>query len=149
PLSVGAVGYYMGPNGATRHLRTLVEDADVILLIGNRTNQNGTDSWKLYPPTAQYIHIDIDGLEVGRNYEAIRVVGDARLALAALHAQLTKENLSGRRDARPALEATIKEGKTKFLEESEAVRSATATPIRPERIMQELNMRLTRDAIVV
>src|SRR5690606_21153631 len=39
PLSVGVVGYFMGPNGATRHLRTLVEDADVILLIGNRTNQ--------------------------------------------------------------------------------------------------------------
>ena len=33
-------------------------DADVILLVGNRTNQNGTDSWALYPPGATYIQID-------------------------------------------------------------------------------------------
>jgi len=51
-LSVGVVGYFMGTRGRTRHLRPLVEEADVILLVGNRTNQNGTDSWSLYPKTA-------------------------------------------------------------------------------------------------
>ena len=54
----------------------------MILFVGARTNQNGTDSWTLFPKSARYIHIDIDGQEVGRNYEALRLVGDARLTLA-------------------------------------------------------------------
>src|SRR5690606_1767119 len=74
-LSVGVVGYFMGTRGLTKDLRSLVTDADVIVLVGNRTNQNGTDSWNLYPKSAKYIHIDVDGQEVGRNYEALRVVG--------------------------------------------------------------------------
>src|SRR5690606_31305134 len=44
-LSVGVVGYFMVPNSATRYQRPLVADADVIFLIGTRTNQNATDSW--------------------------------------------------------------------------------------------------------
>ena len=50
PLSVGVIGYFMGPNGSTHFQKDLVSKADVIVLIGTRTNQNGTDSWKLYPP---------------------------------------------------------------------------------------------------
>ena len=84
PLSVGVIGYFMGPHSATRHQRELVTEADVILLVGTRTNQNATDSWKLYPRGAKYIHLDADGQEVGRNYEALRLVGDARETLRAL-----------------------------------------------------------------
>ena len=40
------------------------------------TNQNGTDSWSLFPSRARYIHIDVDSREIGRNYEALRLVGD-------------------------------------------------------------------------
>lgn len=69
PLSLGVVGYFMGPNSATRYLKPMVREADVIMLIGSRTNQNGTDSWSLYPQSATYIHIDVDGQEIGRNYE--------------------------------------------------------------------------------
>jgi acetolactate synthase-1/2/3 large subunit len=84
PLSIGVATYFMGPNGATRYVRPLVASADVVLLVGTRTNQNGTDSWQLYPKDATYIHIDVDGLEIGRNYEAMRLAGDARLTLEAL-----------------------------------------------------------------
>ena len=84
PLSVGVMTYFLGPNGNARHQRPLLENADVVLLIGTRTNQNGTDSWKLYPKNAIFIHLDIDGNEVGRNYESKRLVGDAKLTLAAL-----------------------------------------------------------------
>lgn len=49
PLSIGVVGSNMGPNGPTRFQRRLIAEADVVLLVGNRTNQNGTDSWQLYP----------------------------------------------------------------------------------------------------
>src|SRR5699024_1411404 len=63
-LSIGVASYFMGRNGCARYMRDLITEADVVLLIGNRTNQNGTDSWTLYPKNAQYIHIDIDPQEI-------------------------------------------------------------------------------------
>src|SRR3546814_15690656 len=93
----------MGNRSRTKHLRPLVADADVILLVGNRTNQNGTDSWSLYPPNARYIHLDVDSQEVGCNYEALRLVGDARLGLKALTEALKARDLGKRRTVRAAL----------------------------------------------
>ena len=149
PLSVGVVGYFMGPNSASRYQRSLVADADVILLVGTRTNQNATDSWQLYPKNATYIHLDIDGHEAGRNYEAERLIGDARLTLDALRVAILKKDLSQRAGARSALEAKIATNKTKGANESKAVRESANQPIRPERIMHELQSLLTGDSIVV
>jgi acetolactate synthase-1/2/3 large subunit len=149
PLSLGVIGYFMGPRGMARHQRPLVDEADVILLVGNRTNQNGTDSWKLLPRTAQIIHLDIDGQEVGRNYEALRLVGDAKLTLEALTAALHKRDLAKRKAARASLEARIAEGRQRHEAEAKPMLSADASPIRPERLMAELDRVLTPDHIVV
>ena len=55
-----------------------------MLLIGNRTNEDGTDRWSLIPGGARVLHIDIDPQEIGRNYEAMRLLGDAKATLDAL-----------------------------------------------------------------
>ena len=68
PLSLGVIGYFMGDGSRTRDMRSLVKRSDVVVLIGTRTNQNGTDSWTVLPPDARYIHIDIAPEEIGRNY---------------------------------------------------------------------------------
>jgi acetolactate synthase-1/2/3 large subunit len=149
PLSVGVMTYFLGPNGSARHQRPLLKNADVVLLIGTRTNQNGTDSWKLYPKNATFIHLDIDGNEVGRNYESKRLVGDAKLTLAALNEAMLKGNLEQRKKSRPALEKKISEGRAAYLKESESVRNAQSMPVRPERIMQEIQSNLTAESIVV
>jgi acetolactate synthase-1/2/3 large subunit len=149
PLSVGVIGYFMGERANARHLRTLVDRADVILFVGARTNQNGTDSWNLFPKSARYIHLDVDGTEVGRNYEALRLVGDAKLTLAALSQALAGQDLATRTSARAALEKTIKDAKRAFNEESHAMSGSDASPIRPERVMRELAAVLTPDALVV
>ncbi|AEC21241.1 acetolactate synthase catalytic subunit [Pusillimonas sp. T7-7] len=149
PLSVGVVGYFMGPNSTTRYQRPLVANADVILLVGTRTNQNATDSWQLYPKNAIYIHLDVDGHEAGRNYESERLVGDASLTLDALLLALKEQDLSLRASQRAQTEAVIAAGKEKGLSESLAVRTSNAQPIRPERIMHELQNILTEDSVVV
>ncbi len=150
PLSVGVVGYFMGTNSRTRHQRELVTDADVILLVGNRTNQNGTDSWALYPPGATYIQIDIDGEEIGRNFEAsVRLLGDAKLSLEALAEAMAARDLDKRQGARAALEARIADGTARYEAESEAVRTSNRAPVRPERIMQELSARIGPGDILV
>lgn len=149
PLCAGVVGYFMGPGSATRYQRPLVENADVILLVGTRTNQNGTDSWNLYPKNATYIHIDVDGHEVGRNYEAERLVGDAKLTLAALTQALTDHELSARKQARPKLEQDIAQARAKAHAEMQSTALSSAQPIRPERIMHELQKQLSPQSIVV
>jgi acetolactate synthase-1/2/3 large subunit len=149
PLSLGVVGYFMGTGGMARHQRELIETADVILLVGNRTNQNGTDSWNLYPRTARYIHLDIDPVEVGRNYEAERLVGDAKVTLAALSAALARRDLAKRAATRQALEARIADGRRRHRAEAAPRLSSTARPVRPERLMAETAKVLDPSSIVV
>ncbi len=110
PLSLGVIGYFMGPGSRTEKLRDMVGEADLILFVGARTNQNGTDNWTLFPQDARYIHLDIDGAEVGRSYEAMRLVGDAKLTLEALSAELKTRDLSKRYAARPAVQEKIAAG---------------------------------------
>lgn len=150
PLSMGVASYFMGHNGSTRHMRTLVAEADVVVLIGNRTNQNGTDSWALYPKGATYIHIDIDPQEIGRNYEAqVRLVGDAKVTLAALTAALQQQSLEKRASSRASVAAAIAQGKKSHQEEVQDLVTSDASPLRPERVMAELDRRLTADSVVV
>lgn len=149
PLSVGIVGYFMATRSRTKHLRELVTEADVIMLVGNRTNQNGTDGWSLFPKGAKYIHLDIDGQEIGRNYEALRLVGDAKLGLKALSSALDAEDGAKRKAARPALEKTIADGLAKGRRDAEEMETSNTSPIRPERLMRDLDSLLTPDHIVV
>ncbi len=149
PLSLGVIANFNGPNGAARDLRTHVQHADVVLLVGNRTNQNGTDSWTLYPRGARYIHIDIDGAEIGRNYEALRLAGDARETLAALTRALVAGDLSLRHAAREPLAESIRDQRASSWRASEPLRLSQSVPLRPERVMTELQHRLQPDAIVV
>ncbi|AMJ61570.1 acetolactate synthase catalytic subunit [Bosea sp. PAMC 26642] len=149
PLSVGVVGYFMADRSRTKHLREMVTGADVILLIGNRTNQNGTDSWSLYPAGARYIHLDIDGQEIGRNYEALRLLGDARLGIEALIDALQSGDLSKRRAARDGVEKGIAAGRFAGRRDADTQERSDASPVRPERLMRDLDGVLPEDAIVV
>ena len=149
PLSAGVIGYFMGTRGMARHNRALVETADVVLLVGTRTNQSGTDSWKLLPAGARFIHIDVDPQEIGRNYESLRLLGDAAATLDALAAAMGKLDLAKRRAARKALEARIAAGLKAHAEEAAPMLASAARPIRPERLMAELERRLAADSIVV
>ncbi len=149
PLTLGVVGYVMGSGSRTQTMRRLVAEADVVLLVGNRANQNGTDSWTLYPENARYIQIDIDPGEIGRNYEALRLTGDARLGLEALTAALTQQDLAKRKAARPGVEAAIKEGVAAWTKLTKAIRGRQRTPVRPEQVMALLDGMIDTDTIMV
>ncbi|MDF2097294.1 acetolactate synthase catalytic subunit [Aquibaculum arenosum] len=149
PLSVGVVGYFMAPRSRSSHLRELVTEADVVLLVGNRTNQNGTDSWSLYPESASYIQIDIDGAEIGRNYEALRLAGDAKLTLAALVEAMKAQESAGLDARRGALEARIAAGKEAHRKELTELVDMQAAPLRPERLMADIDAVLTPEMLAV
>ena len=149
PLSMGVIGYFMATRGMAKFLKPMVTEADVVLLIGNRTNQNGTDSWTLLPPGATYIHIDVDSMEIGRNYEAVRLQGDAKLTLRALNSAMAAQDLSKRQSARATIVSTIATARSQHQEEIAGVTQSDAAPIRPERFMTELEKQLSDDHIVV
>jgi acetolactate synthase I/II/III large subunit len=148
-LSLGVIGYFMGTRGMARHMRALVDRADCVLFVGDRTNQNGTDSWTLFPKSARYIHIDIDSMEVGRNYEALRLVGDAKVTLNALSDAMACLDLTVRQAARGEVEQKIAAGKKAFQTEAHAMLNSDATPIRPERLMNDLQSVMTSDVQIV
>ena len=144
PLSIGVTGYAQGKLSPTRYMRKIIDEADVILLVGTRTNQNGTDSWALYPDGARYIHIDVDSAEIGRNYEALRLNGDAKLTLSAIHAKL-----KGRREPAPDIEFRIAEAKQKHALDISPLEQSDASPIRPERLAADIRQVFTPETIVV
>jgi acetolactate synthase I/II/III large subunit len=149
PLSVGVIGSFMGPTAPGHHLRGLVRAADVILLAGTRTNENGTDAWQLLPRDATYISIDIDGGEVNRNYDAIRLAGDAMLTLTDLREELERTDLSLRSSNADGLAAAIADGKKRYAQDAGPLLTSDQVPIRPERVMAELDTLLPDDAITV
>jgi acetolactate synthase-1/2/3 large subunit len=144
PLSLGVGGNLAGRLSSSYHHKPLVAEADVVLIVGSRTAQNGTDSWTAFAPTAQFIHIDIDPVEIGRNYEALRLVGDARLTLAALRGRL-----AGRRHRSRAVVDAIATARAKHAAEIEPLRTSALAPIRPERLMADLQTVLTPESVVV
>ena len=149
PLTMGVAGYVMGKGARTFAMRPMLDRADVVLLVGNRTNQNGTDSWKLFSPDTTFIHLDIDPLEIGRNYESFRLLGDAKLTLAALRDAMLRQDLTVRKAARPALEAEIAAAVTGWRDTVSRIRARDGGPVRPERVMAELDKRMTADDIAV
>ena len=90
PLSIGVIGNSMGTRAPAKFFKEYIDRADLIILIGTRTNENGTAGWTLFPQSAKFAQIDIDPEELGRNYPALRLLGDARETIKALTTSLTR-----------------------------------------------------------
>jgi len=148
PLSLGVFGNCMGNGARTQHLRSYASEADLVLLIGNRTNANGTASWTLFSPGTRFIHIDIDSFEIGRNYEAMRLAGDAKATLSALLEELSEKDFPNRaanleRIGKDTAEARAKSNA--FLDEMGPGKQGA---VRPEHLMRVLDPLLRPEDIV-
>ncbi|MGE7664657.1 acetolactate synthase catalytic subunit [Ureibacillus composti] len=147
PLTFGPIGYYMGNRSRTKYLREYVKQADVILLIGNRTNQNGTDSWTLLPNDATYIHLDISPSEIGRNYPSLRLAGDAKMSLEKLYELLEEQGV--RRSSRVEVKEVIEQSRQQYSQEVASYLDKKNEVLHIEHILVELNKQLEEDHIVV
>ena len=91
----------------------------------------------------------MDGEEISRNYESLRIVGDARLSLEELATRLLACDLGKRRSVRESLVSEISDAFSKYDSVSDAIRRSPSTPAKPERLMSDLEHILTPDDIVV
>ncbi len=138
-LSLGVFGNCMGHGARAQHLRSYATDADLVVLIGTRTNSNGTDNWTLFSSQTRFIHIDIDSFEVGRNYEAMRLVGDAKATLAALLDELTEKDFPNRAANLERISKSTAEALAKSKAILEEIGPGRQGAVRPEHLMRVLD----------
>ncbi|MGH6717734.1 MAG: acetolactate synthase catalytic subunit [Alphaproteobacteria bacterium] len=149
PLALGVIGNVMGRFGPSHYHRLLFDEADLVVFVGCRTAQNDTDGWTLVRPGTEVMHIDIDPAELGRNYTALRLAGDARLTLEALVRDAAADDDAAVATRVPALARRIAEGRAKAAADAAPLLASNASPLRPERVMAEVEKVLTEDTIVV
>jgi acetolactate synthase I/II/III large subunit len=145
PLAVGVVG----SNGGTRPTRGMVEMADLVVFVGCRAGSVTTERWRFPEPgKVKVVHIDADPAVIGASYPTeVAIISDARLALAELRSILAQQpqpfaarDLDARR---------IAQAKEKKFASFSALARSDERPIKPERVVTDLQAVLPEDAIIV
>lgn len=145
PVSIGIVG----GNGARPYANEALREADLMILIGTRTNSVTTLNWTL-PSKEQVrvVQIDVDPAQVGQNYRAdASVLGDAMLALRdLLNAVDLRTSLV---QDRKAWLAELANRKQDYFDQAEARAAETSQPIKPQRVFSVLRRILDPETVIV
>ena len=139
PLCVGVVGGY-----ARACANRAVCEADLVIYVGSRTGGMTTHEWRVPPPGAAIIQIDIDAAEIGRNYPVVAgMQADAKAALSGLAVACAGQP--------PRVEWAARVGDlvTEWRDGLESLMTSDAVPMRTERLCRELTNLLPHDAILV
>ncbi|MEK6216668.1 MAG: thiamine pyrophosphate-dependent enzyme, partial [Boseongicola sp.] len=142
PNCIGVVG----SNGGVIATRELVQAADLVVFIGCRAGSVTTELWRYPTKGTRIIHIDSDAEVIGASYPTeVAVVSDARLALAALNAALSKlgpqDGFGGAKAVEPL--------KARKWAAFHKLSASADSPIKPERTIAALRKVLDDDAIIV
>ena len=145
PLAVGVVG----SNGGTMETRAVVDASDLVVFVGCRAGSVTTERRRHPAPgRARIVHIDVDPAVIGANYETdAALVGDARLCLSALLEELTQRLDDPAK--RPGVRQAVAEAKARKFAAFEELARSTDRPIKPERVVAELQALLPADAVIV
>jgi len=137
----------VGSNGGVPVTRAVVDAADLIVYAGCRAGSVTTERWRSPKKGVKIVHIDSDPMAISANYPTdVAVVADARLAFEALNRafdQLGTEKVDF--DGRSKVTAAKA---IKFAAFDELAASDDM-PIKPERVIAELNRVLPSDAVIV
>ena len=134
----GMVGLY--GRSCTNHI---VDEADLIIYAGSNTSDHTTANWNLPRAGIPIIQIDLDPVEIGRNYAGtIGIQSDVRAGLETLTANAPP----GRHDAWLKHTQSLVDA---WKEELKAEFTRSEIPMRPQRLCKELTNVLPEDAILV
>jgi len=141
---------YVGPPGGRGAGEALeaMHRADVLLALGTRVNQ-GSTSWNysVINPQSRIVQVDIDALEIGRNYPVeVGIIGDAKAVAQQLLRALRNQFPEGRPNPawRGEVEALASRRRARLRAEIEL----TGEPMMPQRVYPELLKALPRDCMV-
>ena len=144
PLLVGQTGFW-----GLEFTHSITLNADVILGLGTRFAEADSSSWyqgvTFDPDKTTFLQIDIDPMEIGRNYPVeIGAVGDLKIGLAQILDEVKKICPEGK--SNPELRAKIAETKAAFKKENEAISNDGRFPMTPQRILKDVKEVLPEDA---
>jgi acetolactate synthase-1/2/3 large subunit len=141
PLSIGVVGSY-----SRWCANRVVSEADMVLFIGSHTGDQVTNGWTVPRQGTPVIQIDIDPLELGRNYpNIVGLMGDAKITVRRLIECLPSHSKKNNSRWAQRAQQLVKD----WQDELEQFRNSDATPIRPERLCKELTEVLPSNAVLV
>jgi len=147
-LSLGDIG-----RNGTYPANQTARSCDVLLAFGCRFDDRVSSAWVpgysfSIPPT-RLIQVDIDPDEIGRNYPAhIGVLGDAKSVLKQMLTLIQTQNDEGTQKNVTWLDQ-IAGWKQEWKEFNQPHFSSNATPINPQRIIQDMRDVLPNDAILL
>ncbi len=137
PLYHGTLGLY--GRSCANHV---VAEADLVIFAGSNTSDHTTANWKMPQPGTAIIQIDIDPVEIGRNYPGvIGIQSDVRKALEVL-----ATGTAARHDEWLARTRAFVD---EWRKEADKARASEQVPMRPERICGELTEVLPKNAILI
>jgi acetolactate synthase-1/2/3 large subunit len=144
-LSLGPFGYSGSPLAQWYLLESGV---DVLLAVGTSLSEWGTLGWDTrLQPSEALLHVDIDPYEIGKNYRVtVPIIGDAKSGLTELCYEIRRQQqryLHWRRGRGP-LEPPP--NRPRFL--NAAAMDSNAVPVKPQRLMRDLQEALPRDTLV-
>ena len=141
---------YIGPPGGrgSGEAHETMDKADVILALGTKINQ-ASSSWdySVINQDTRIIQIDIDPIEIGRNYPvSVGIVGDAKRVAQQLIDAVCSISLEGKNNKMWKSEFQVISQKR--IRRLESERSLSADPMMPQQVYPELTKALPKGAMV-
>jgi len=145
PLALGVIG----DNGFHPHAHRAIEEGDTLLYIGCKMGSVSTINWTMPANAGErtIIQIDLNPEMLGNNFKnALSVAGDARLVAEDLAVLL--KSRTAQREPSDWVNALNRQ-RAKFWKDAEKQFNLADVPLKPQRIVAELNKHLPGDAIVI
>ena len=143
PLSAGIFGRY------SRIANDLIDDADVLLVVGCKLGEIATKRYSLPPAGKTLIHMDVDAGEIGRSFRtSLPLWSDARAGIEDLGAAL-RDGSAERCARRRPYAAEVDEKMRAWRDESKDKRVSDERPIAMGRLMHEIQNALPEDGILI
>ncbi|MFN3208467.1 MAG: thiamine pyrophosphate-binding protein [Roseovarius sp.] len=137
----------VGSNGGTDETWEAMANADLVVFMGCRAGSTTTSRWEAPKPGTRVVHCDVDPMVIGAVLPTeVGVVGDLRMTLAAMNAELDRRGQGTDTFGGAAAIADIH--KRKF-DKFRALARSDEAPIKPERVIATLQNVLPEDATVV
>jgi acetolactate synthase-1/2/3 large subunit len=145
PLAIGVIG----DNGFHPHAHCAIEEADTLLYIGCKMGSVSTINWSM-PSEKQgrkILQIDLNPEMLGNNFQnTLSVAGDAKLVVEDLGILL--KGKTAQKEASEWVNG-LNQQRQSFWEDAKEEFKATSKPLKPIRIIAELNRHLDKSTIVI